>query len=143
MTELSRHAGGAAESPSHLEQRAIELAERLGVKEYGPLTRNWSFTLDQLASFYGAALVSGSEMALLPIGMMPEDLKNGRGLMLYGRHADDSGREGSFRKGDHWWAIAVWDIWRPKTHAPRWVYALSGEPLTWGEPTHYCELKPP
>jgi hypothetical protein len=82
-------------------------------------------------------------MVLRPIETMPPRLKNGRGLMLYGIHVADSGREGSYVAGDHWWAIAVWDIWRPKTHAPRWVFAVNGEPLDWGEPTHFTELKPP
>jgi hypothetical protein len=85
---------------------------------------------------------SEGEMALLPIETMPPELKNGRGLMLYGRHANDSGRGDGFRKGDHWWAIAVWDVWR-EAMKERWVYALNGEPLSWGEPTHYCEMKPP
>jgi hypothetical protein len=83
-----------------------------------------------------------SRMELRPIAEMPPELKNGRGLMLYGRHATDSGREGGFRKGDHWWAIAVWNVWREASRQ-RWVYALNGEPLIWGEPTHYCELKAP
>jgi hypothetical protein len=75
-----------------------------------------------------------------PIAELPPELKNGRGLLVYGLHEHDSGREGGFQKGDHWWAIALWDVWR-KTD--RWVYALSGLPISWGEPTHFCELEPP
>lgn len=32
-------------------QEIIDLAERVGVKEHGPLTRNWNFSLGQLEAF--------------------------------------------------------------------------------------------
>ena len=37
----------------------IEMAESLGVREYGPLTRNWSFELSLLEAF--AKLVAAKE----------------------------------------------------------------------------------
>jgi hypothetical protein len=42
------------------EELAIETATAVGVQEYGPLTRNWSFTLKQLTAFY--AHVRGSAL---------------------------------------------------------------------------------
>lgn len=86
-------------------------------------------------------------MQFRPIAELPAELKNGRGLLLYGHHDDDSGREGSFKRGDRWWAIALWDVWWQRnpwaSSGPRWVFALNGHPLEWGEPTHFCELEPP
>lgn len=87
-------------------------------------------------------------MILRPIEQMPEELKDGRGLLLYGRHEHENPdtRPNRWRKGDHWWAIALWDVWRPHpAHdtRPRWVFALDGRPLDWGAPTHYCELELP
>ncbi len=94
-------------------------------------------------------------MRLKPMLLMPPELTDGRGLMLYGRHVADSGREGGFKRGDHWWAIALWNVWWQRgpwvNDGPCWCFSLNGRPLRYGfangegplEPTHFCELEPP
>lgn len=91
-----------------------------------------------------ASPAADNVMVLQPIATMPAEMKkNGRGLLLHGRHLHDSGREGDYVAGDYWWAIGLWDIWRPR-FGQRWVFALNGAPLdAWGEPTHWAELKLP
>lgn len=99
-----------------------------------------------------AAAVEGAigriaEMLLLvgrrhwrPIETAPQD---GFGFLAYGRHAADCPLPGAnrWRKGDHWWAIVQWDIWR-EPH--QWVFGKDGRPLReWGEPLLWQPLEPP
>lgn len=76
-------------------------------------------------------------MRWLPFKDAPKD---GNGILAYGRHAEDEGRPGRYRKGDHWWAIIQWDIWR-EPHG--WVFGLDGRPFDWGEPIAFAKLTVP
>ena len=69
-----------------------------------------------------------------PIETAPKD---GTAFLAYGRHATDNGKH--WQKGDHWWAIILWDIWR-EPH--RWVFSKDGAP-TWSEPLNWMPLPEP
>ena len=73
--------------------------------------------------------------------------RDGNGFIVYGRHAKDcpiqDGRD-RYKKGDHWWAIGCWDIWRSALiGGERFVFCKDGMALdVWGEPTHWMPLPP-
>lgn len=73
--------------------------------------------------------------------------RDGTAFLAYGQHPKDEPgmrfEDGVHVKaGDHWFAIILWDKWRPAPEGQRWVYAKTGEP-TFSEPTHWCALSPP
>lgn len=73
-----------------------------------------------------------------PIATAPKD---GTGILVYGRHVEDSppGASRGVRAGDHWFGIVVRDVWSGRD---RWAFAKDGT-TTWSEPTHWVELQPP
>lgn len=66
--------------------------------------------------------------------------RDGSGFLAYGRHEHDEGRPDRYKRGDHWWAIIQWDIWR-EPHA--WVFALDGRKFDWGHPIAFAKLTVP
>jgi hypothetical protein len=87
------------------------------------------------------------------MALIPEDLrgnywqpfenapKDGFGFLAYGRHAEGSGRVGSYEAGDHWWAIIQWDVWR-EPH--QFVFGKDGRPIAdWGKPLFWKPLDIP
>jgi len=83
-------------------------------------------------------------MAWQPIETAPTD---GNAVLGYGRHTGSPpDAQRGVVAGDHWWAIMLWDIWRPSHTAPwhdsRWVFAKDGA-RTWSEPTHWMPLPEP
>jgi hypothetical protein len=80
--------------------------------------------------------IAALEALWLPFESYPTD---GQGFLAFGLHDDDSGRAGGWVKGDHFWAIAQWDIWREPHQL---VFGKDGAPL-WKDPTHFQVLLPP
>jgi hypothetical protein len=79
-----------------------------------------------------------------PIETAPRD---GSAFLAYGRHTGSPpDAQRGVVTGDHWWAIILWDKWRPAREPPgmtaQWVFAKDGKP-TWSPPTHWMELPPP
>jgi len=66
--------------------------------------------------------------------------RDGRGFLAYGRHTADQppGAAHGVRAGDHWYAILVFDIWRP---AGGFVFAKDGAPA-WEGAIGWTELSP-
>lgn len=59
---------------------------------------------------------------------------SGDAFLLYGVHNTDNGR--SWRVGDDWVAIGLWDIWREPQN---WVFSKDGMPM-WNEPLLWREV---
>ncbi len=79
-----------------------------------------------------------------PIETAPKD---GNAFLAYGIHTGSPpDAQRGVVAGDHWWAIILWDVWRPAVEwakAPaRWVFAKDGKP-TWSEPTYWMALPEP
>ena len=76
-----------------------------------------------------------------PIETAPKD---GSAFLAYGVH-DHEGHTAAGRItwdiGDHWWAIILWDTWRPNL-GKRWVFSKDGF-ATWSAPTHWMPLPEP
>lgn len=71
--------------------------------------------------------------------------KDGTAVLLYGRHVVDAppGASRQVKAGDHWWSIALFDVWRPPEDGGRcWVFAKDGQ-HTWSDPTHWLPLPSP
>ena len=69
---------------------------------------------------------------------MPTAPKDGSAFIAFGVHNEDSGRRGSYKTGDHWQAIVLWDIWR-EPH--QFVFSKDCEPITrWGDPLLWTQL---
>lgn len=80
-----------------------------------------------------------------PISMAENDpwVTQGGAVLTYGVHTEYAppGASKQVKPGDHWFAIALLDIWRtPPPH--KWVFAKDGTPL-WSNPTHWKYLQPP
>jgi hypothetical protein len=76
-----------------------------------------------------------------PIETAPKD---GNAFLAYGQHDGphpDAAR--GVQRGDHWWGIIQWDIWRdqPPSWTDKWVFAKDGKP-TWSKPTRWMPLPP-
>jgi hypothetical protein len=69
--------------------------------------------------------------------------RDGTAFLAYGKHTGSppTAQRGVV-EGDHWWAIALWDIWRVGEQPKRWVFAKDGYP-TWSDPTHWMPLPEP
>lgn len=84
--------------------------------------------------------VGWQEMASAP--------RDGSGFLAYGVHAQDDppGAARGVRRGDHWWAIILWDIWRSSADNPDqpmgWVFAKDGAKV-WSEPKRWRRLTVP
>jgi hypothetical protein len=76
-----------------------------------------------------------------PIEIAPKD---GSAFLAYGRHTHrPKDAQRGVEAGDHWWAIILWDIWRPEEDGGRaWVFAKDGN-YTWSAPTHWMPLPDP
>jgi len=76
-----------------------------------------------------------------PIEEAPKD---GNAFLAYGRHTHSpKDAQRGVKAGDHWWAIILWDIWRPEEDGGRaWVFAKDGQ-YTWSKPTHWMTLPEP
>lgn len=80
-------------------------------------------------------------------GWMPisEAKRDGTAYEVYGLHEQDDppGAQRGIEKGDHFWAIALFDVWRDAASGGQeWVFSLNGKPL-WGKPLMFRYLTIP
>jgi hypothetical protein len=94
-------------------------------------------------------VMEDAEAAMKAVGWQPIERapRDGSAILGYGRHiGSPPDAQRGVVAGDHWWAIMLWDIWRPSHtagwHDSRWVFAKDGK-TTWTEPTHWMQLPYP
>lgn len=72
--------------------------------------------------------------------------RNGSAFLAYGCHITDNiSATGKvhWRKGDHWWAIIVYDVWREVgMGGSEFVFAKDGS-RTWSDPLRWLPLPEP
>lgn len=68
-------------------------------------------------------------------------LQTGEAFLAYGVHDSNNITDAGthWLKGDHWWGIICWDVWRKDEG---FVFAKDGKPV-WTEPTHFAKLNAP
>ncbi len=66
--------------------------------------------------------------------------KNGTAIYAYGIHTGSPlGAARGVKAGDDWWAILVWDVWRP---SGGWVFSKDGTPA-WSQPACFQPIVKP
>lgn len=102
----------------------------------------WAPEVDRVARALRALIQSKAHAPRGADGWRPisEAPKDGTAFLAYGVHSDDdpSGAARGVKRGDHWWAILLFDVWQQY----RFRFAKDGT-FPWSEPTHWMPLPAP
>lgn len=92
--------------------KIIEAATACGVQEYGPLTRNWSFDLEQLARFYAIARAEALEEAAKAAEAQQDLAEQEKAdkrfkAAMKDLEAGKATERNAVDRGDHWMCVAT------------------------------------